>query len=184
MTTRALILGASGQIASHVVRALQSDRSAQPTLYLRDANRIGKINTTGMIVLEGDVSDEAALHSAVVGQDIVVASLSGDMEGHARHIIQAMKKTGAKRLVFVTSLGIYDEVPGAFGQWNNAMIGEDLKSYRRAAEMVEAAGLDATIVRPAWLTDYDEVDYEFTSRHEPFRGPKYRAKASRTTFSS
>jgi hypothetical protein len=43
------------------------------------------------------------------------------------------------------------------------MIGEDLKPYRRAADIIEAAGLDSTIVRPAWLTDSDEVDYETTT---------------------
>jgi hypothetical protein len=43
------------------------------------------------------------------------------------------------------------------------MIGEDLKPYRRAADIIEAARLDSTIVRPAWLTDCDEVDYETTT---------------------
>lgn len=43
------------------------------------------------------------------------------------------------------------------------MIGEALKPCRRAADIIEAAGLDSTIVRPAWLTDSDEVDYETTT---------------------
>lgn len=32
------------------------------------------------------------------------------------------------------------------------------------------SGLDYTILRPAWLTDNDEVDYELTARGEPFKG--------------
>jgi hypothetical protein len=43
------------------------------------------------------------------------------------------------------------------------MIGEDLKPYRRAADIIEAAGLESTIVRPAWLTGSNEVDYETTT---------------------
>lgn len=42
-----------------------------------------------------------------------------------------------KRLIFVLSLGIYDEVPGKFGEWNNAVIGEPLKPFRRAADAIE-----------------------------------------------
>ena len=30
-----------------------------------------------------------------------------------------MKACDVKRLIFVLSLGIYDEVPGKFGEWNN-----------------------------------------------------------------
>jgi hypothetical protein len=78
--------------------------------------------------------------------------------------------TGVKRLVFVLSLGIYDEVPGKFGEWNNGIIGEDLKPFRRAADAIEASGLDYTILRPAWLTDEDEVDYALTAKDESFRG--------------
>ncbi|MBN9429932.1 MAG: NAD(P)H-binding protein [Burkholderiales bacterium] len=74
------------------------------------------------------------------------------------------------RLVFVLSLGIYDEIPGKFGEWNDAIIGEDLKRYRRAADVIEASGLDYTILRPAWLMDDDEVDYELTPKGSPFKG--------------
>lgn len=44
------------------------------------------------------------------------------------------------------------------------------KPFRRAADAIEASGLDYTIVRPAWLMDEDEVDYELTARDEPFKG--------------
>ncbi len=177
MSTRVSILGAGGQIALQLVHALQGNADIHPTLLLRSVGRLGGLNTTGMTVIEGDVADEAALTSAIAGQDIVVASLAGDMEDHARHIARVMKAQGVRRLVFVTSLGIYDEVPGAFGEWNNATIGEDLKPYRRAADIVEATGLDATIVRPAWLTDDDEVSYETTSRNEPFKGTEVSRKS-------
>lgn len=30
--------------------------------------------------------------------------------------------------------------------------------------------MDYTIIRPAWLTDETEVDYETTERNEPFKG--------------
>ncbi len=64
-----------------------------------------------------------------------------------------MRASGVKRLIFVLSLGIYDEIPGRFGEWNHEITGEPLKYYRRAADAIEASGLDFTILRPAWLTD-------------------------------
>ncbi len=50
------------------------------------------------------------------------------------------------------------------------MIGEPLKAYRAAADLIEASELDYTIIRPAWLTDHDEIDYELTQRDEQFKG--------------
>ena len=41
---------------------------------------------------------------------------------------------------------------------------------RIAAGAIEASGLDYTVLRPAWLTDEDEVDYELTTRDQPFKG--------------
>jgi uncharacterized protein YbjT (DUF2867 family) len=82
-----------------------------------------------------------------------------------------------KRLIFVSSLGIYDEVPGKFGEWNKREIGEALETYRQAADVIEASGLDYTILRPAWLTDADEVDYETTQKGEPFKGTEVSRKS-------
>lgn len=42
--------------------------------------------------------------------------------------------------------------------------------YRAAADVIEASDLDYTILRPAWLTDADEIDYEVTGRDEQFKG--------------
>jgi uncharacterized protein YbjT (DUF2867 family) len=73
-----------------------------------------------------------------------------------------MDDEAVKRLIFVTSLGIYKKVPGKFGEWNEAIIGADLVRYRQAADIIENSDLDYTIVRPSWLTDKEETDYETT----------------------
>jgi uncharacterized protein YbjT (DUF2867 family) len=64
-----------------------------------------------------------------------------------------------------------------FGEWNRREIGPYLPPFRRAADVIEASGLDYTILRPAWLTDEDEVDYETTERNEPFRGTEVSRKS-------
>ncbi|HIE5880330.1 NAD(P)H-binding protein [Stenotrophomonas maltophilia] len=61
-------------------------------------------------------------------------------------------------------------MPGAFGEWNKEEIGQYLPPYRTSADLIEASGLDYTIIRAAWLTDEDEVDYETSEKDEPFKG--------------
>ncbi|HDR9758063.1 TPA: SDR family oxidoreductase [Burkholderia cepacia ATCC 25416] len=165
-----LILGANGQIARWVIDALAADRNVRQTLLVRNPKNLGDTPANARVVT-GDVLDRALLLNTVQGQDIVYANLAGaNLDTQAASVIAAMQAAGVKRLVFVLSLGIYDEVPGKFGDWNNAIIGEDLKPYRRSADAIEASGLQYTILRPAWLTDEDEIDYELTGRNEPFKG--------------
>lgn len=172
-----LILGASGQIARHVIEMLAGDNDIRLTLFARNSRHISKASANARLV-QGDVLNDSDLNAAAAGQDIVYANLTGaNLDDQANSVIAAMRANGVKRLIFVLSLGIYDEVPGKFGQWNNAVIGEELKPFRRAGDAIESSGLDYTIVRPAWLTDADEVDYETTTRHEPFKGTEVSRKS-------
>ena len=165
-----LILGANGQIARWVIDALAADKNISQTLLVRNPRNLGDTPANARVVT-GDVLDRTLLLNTVQGQDIVYANLAGaNLDTQAASVIAAMQAAGVKRLVFVLSLGIYDEVPGKFGDWNNAIIRESHKPYRRSADRIEASGLQYTILRPAWLTDEDEVDYELTGRNEPFKG--------------
>ncbi|WP_440465843.1 SDR family oxidoreductase [Pseudomonas sp. YH-1] len=166
-----LILGATGQIASWVVRGLGQLSGVQQTLLLRDPRKLSGAEPENARVVIGNVLDQELLREVMAGQDIVYGNLSGDdLEEQANSVIDAMQTSHVKRLIFVLSLGIYDEIPGKFGQWNHEVISEPLKYYRRAADAIEASGLEFTILRPAWLTDEDEVDYETTGKDEPFKG--------------
>ncbi len=168
--TNVLILGASGQIARHAIAMLAGDGDMRLTLFARNIAKIAEVPANASAT-QGDVLNAAQLGEAMKGQDIVYANLTGeDLDAQAKGVIESMQAMGVKRLIFVLSLGIYDEVPGKFGEWNNATIGEDLKPFRRAADAIEASKLDYTIIRPAWLTDEDEVDYELTERDQSFKG--------------
>lgn len=168
--TKLLVLGARGQIARHVIADLAPDTDIEQTLFARRIDGVRNALDSA-ILIQGDVLNRAELDAAMVGQDVVYANLTGeDLDDQARAVIASMQANGVKRLIFVLALGVYDEVPGRFGQWNAEMIGEDLKPFRRAAGVITSSGLDFTIVRPAWLTDADEVDYETTTRDQPFKG--------------
>ncbi len=175
--TKIVILGASGQIARHVVDMLAERGDMELTLFLRDATRLSGDIPANARVVEGDALDADKLKEAIAGQDVVYANLAGEVDAQAQAIIAAMRNAGVRKLIFCTTLGIYDEVPGRFGEWNNREIGEYFPPYRKAADLIEASGLDYAVLRPAWLTDADEVDYETTERTDPFKGTEVARKS-------
>lgn len=163
--TNVLILGAYGQIARVATRLFLERPDVRLTLYLRNARRLASLAGNDRVrVVEGDVLDEATLADAVAGQDVVYANLSGKMEEQARLIVQSMKHAGVRRIIFVSSMGIYDEIPRE--SWSSA-----LGPYRKSAEVIENSDLDYTVIRPAWLNDEDEIDYGTTRKGERFVNP-------------
>jgi uncharacterized protein YbjT (DUF2867 family) len=175
---KVLVLGAGGQIAHWVIEMLKNNDDVELRLFLRHAKKLRGGAPRNSTVVHGDVLKKEQLKEAMAGQDIVYANLSGeDIDQQAKGIVEAMSAAGVKRLIFVTTLGIYDEVPGKFGAWNRRQIAAYLPPFRRAADVIEASGLDYTILRPAWLTDEDEVDYETTERNEPFKGTEVSRKS-------
>lgn len=173
--SRVLILGASGQIAERAIDLL-AGTDHELTLFVRDARKLDNAPARADVV-EGDVLDAGRLDAAIQGQDIVYANLAGDIDKQAEAIVRSMTDAGVSRLIFVTALGIYDEVPGQFGRWNRSQIGSMLQPYRAAADTIEASDLDYTILRPAWLTDNDEIDYEVTEKGQPFKGTEVSRKS-------
>ena len=161
--TNILILGAHGQIARVATDLFLKRTGAWLTLYLRNARRLKLSGHADRVrVVEGDVLDASKLEAAMTGQDVVYANLAGQLEQQARCIVKAMEKTGLKRLIFISSMGIYDEIPGE-------RHGSILEPYRKAADIIETSGLDYTILRPAWLNNRDEIDYGTTRKGEPFK---------------
>ena len=154
-----IILGASGNIARRVIDILVKEDDIKLTLFLRNKRRLGNQDISKCRIVEGNVLDYDQLKEALTGQDIVYANLSGDLEAMAKNIVKAMGEKGVKRLIFISSIGIYD-VP----------LRPVLKPYRKAADVIEASGHEYTILRPTWFTDADEVDYETTRKGEPEKG--------------
>lgn len=161
--TRVLILGANGQLARHTTAVFLQQKDVELTLYLRRSHRLSNSDPNRVSIVEGDVLDQVALEAAMQGQDVVYANLSGDMTRQARSIVAAMHATGLKRLIFISSMGIYGEVPGE--RYRSV-----LDPYRDSAALIEASDLDYTILRPGWFTHDTSVSYQITQKDEPFRG--------------
>lgn len=164
--TKILILGAAGQIARVTTALFLETTNLELVLFARNARRLdGLANDDRVTIIDGDVMDGVKLEAAMDGVDMVYANLSGNMAAQARTIITTMRNARLKRLIFVSSMGIYDEVPGQ--QYSSV-----LDPYRDAALAIEASDLDYTIIRPEWLSNRDEIAYGTTRKGEPFKNPE------------
>lgn len=165
----ALVLGASGTIARQVLDLLAENDELHLTLFLRSAGRLRNGNAANARVVEGDVLHYDQLKAALAGQDIVYVNLAGDLENMAKNIVRAMAEAGMKRVIFLSSIGIHD-----------TPLRPVLKPYRKAADAFETSTLDYTVLRPAWFTTANEVDYEITHKGEPERGSVISQKSLAT----
>jgi uncharacterized protein YbjT (DUF2867 family) len=157
--THVLILGASGNIASKVIDVLSRDATIHLFLFVRRAVRLRIRPGANSRVIEGDVLNLEDLRAAMTGVDIVYANLAGDLEPMAKNIVRVMGERGVKRLIFISSIGIYEHP-----------VKPMLKPYRKAVDVIEASDLEYTILRPTWFSTVDEVDYEITRKGEPEKG--------------
>ncbi len=128
-------------------------------MFLRNKSRLRNNDLSKCRFVEGNVLDFKQLKNAITWQDIVYANLAGDLEAMAINIVKAMDENGVKKLILISSIGIYD-VP----------LKSVLKPYRKAADVIEVSDLEYTILRPTWFTNADEVDYETTRKGEPEKG--------------
>lgn len=151
--TKVIIIGASGSLAGPVIEELQQQKDVQLTLFLRKKNPLNNSNLPNATVVEGDVMDYSKLKDAVNGQDIVYVNLAGNLEAMAKNIVKAMLETGVKRIVAISSTGIY-----------NNPLQSILVPYRKLADVIESSGLEYTILRPGWCTNSSEKDYTLTKK--------------------
>lgn len=175
---KVVVLGAHGQVTQIAERFMFADKDVKTSLFLRDAKRMAdKANEA--TIFEGSATDAAQLEKAMKGQDIVYANLGGkdDIDLEAEATIEAMHNANVKRLIWISTLGIYDEVPGKFGEWNKETLGDYITEYAKAAKRIEDSDLDYTIIRPTWMTDKNEVDYEKSKKGEEIKDTEVSRKS-------
>ena len=156
---KVLIIGAGGSLAKYVIEALKKLENVSLTLFIRDKNKLSKSTVENCSLIEGDAMNYNDVKSAVAGQDIVYINLAGNLETMAKNIVKAMEEVGVRRVIAISSIGIY-ETP----------LRSVLVPYRRLADVIESSDLDYTLLRPDWFTDSNEIDYAITHKGEPETG--------------
>ncbi|KXT75520.1 putative oxidoreductase [Streptococcus sp. DD12] len=120
----------------------------------------------------GSVTNADVLDTVLQGQDLVFVALSGDLPSMVQSIIESMNRVGTKRIIFISSYGIYGELPG-----QNGRVDSILRPYRQAADLLETSGLDYTILRPGWFDNSNDISYELIDKGQVIYGNTISRKA-------
>ena len=158
--TSVLIIGATGTIGEAVRETLLRETDDNLTLFSKDAGELN-IDKTRETKIPGNTENEDELAQAMVGQDAVFASIGGEDDEFIENIISAMDRNNALRLVFVTSMGVYDEIPAPEDIRNDLDYTTMKIPYNKMIDEVEESDLNYTVVRPGWYIQGD-VNYEIT----------------------
>ncbi|MFD0365321.1 NAD(P)-dependent oxidoreductase [Nocardia sp. GCM10030253] len=154
------VFGATSTVGRQVVEQALA-QGHEVTAFTRSAAGVGQQHER-LHIIEGDVLDTASVERAVVGQDAVLISLGAGRKGviragGTRAVIEAMNRTGVKRLIAQTTLGVGDSRGNLNFLWKYVMFGMLLRQayadHVQQEEYVRASDLDWTIVRPSAFTD-------------------------------
>jgi uncharacterized protein YbjT (DUF2867 family) len=150
-----LVSGATGFVGPHVVHALRA-RDVPVRALVRDPRRAGRLETWGVELAQGDVTDPASLAAAAAGVDAVihlVAIIKGSradfehvMAQGTRNLVAAARDAGVRRFVLASALGLDERT-------------KDTVPYYRAKWEMERAtresGLEHVIFRPSFIFGRD-----------------------------
>lgn len=165
-----LLLGATGTAGSAITEKLLSDTDYHITLFARHAGDKFS-DSPRTTVVNGNAENMEDLKKAMQGQDVVYCAISGEaLPQIAENIVAAMGACGVKRLIFMGAVGIYNEIPEEIDGDDNLDNEPAQLPNRQAVDIVEASGLDYTILRPGYLREGDESDFVLSLKGESAKG--------------
>jgi putative NADH-flavin reductase len=154
------IFGVTGSVGREVVKQA-IEQGHEVRALVRDPAKV-EIKNARLTLVQGDVLDPKSVEKVVAGQDAVVCVLGAGRKGAVRsegtrNIINAMEKSGVRRLICQSTLGVGESQGNLNFWWKYVMFGLLLRpayaDHVRQEEFVRESGLDWTIVRPAAFTD-------------------------------
>jgi putative NADH-flavin reductase len=157
-----VIFGSTGGTGRELVsQAL--DQGHNVVAYARNPARVDDIKHAALQVVRGDVLDPEAVESAIAGQEAVLCAIGAGAgrttlrEDGTRNIVEAMEKTGVRRLMCLSSLGVGDSRSnlGFFTKYIvvSVFLRHAFADHERQEAVVKQSSLDWTIVRPPHLKD-------------------------------
>lgn len=151
--TKLLILGANGQIAKLVVPMLANTNTEMvlTSLHARPDHGIQAL----------DAVNEEPLVAALQDVDMVYANIGaeGRQKAAANSVVNAMHTAGVKRLIWVATIGVHNELPDDKRDlWANLLGTTDnentyMGDQAAAVARIMSSALDYTIIRPNELLD-------------------------------
>ena len=136
------------------------DKGYEVNAFAREAQNV-TIQHPKIKIIQGEILEYEKVKQAVDGTDAVIVTLGQDgnkplrtlSEGTA-NIIKAMKETGVKRLIVMSSAGILgNDTHPVFGKIIVPILLNNVyKDKRRQMKVIRESGLEWIIIRPPRLT--------------------------------
>jgi NADH dehydrogenase len=150
-----LLTGGTGFVGPHVAHALRA-RDIPVRALVRDRGRASRLQSWGVELVVGDVTDPQSVRSACEGVDAIVhlvAIIRGRPEDFervmaegTRNVVAAARETGVRRFVLASALGLdersKDAVPYFAAKWE-------------MEHAVRESGLEHVIFRPSFVFGRD-----------------------------
>ncbi len=140
MSKNILIIGAGGQIPQVLIPLLQEKPELHLTLFGRHAADLPYTNVTKV---SGDSRNLTDLIKVMKNQDAIYMNF--DNKKVTEIVIDAIYKTGVKRIIQAVVLSVYGEVTEPFAIWNSRMMGGSV-AHNRGVESLEVSDLDYTYI--------------------------------------
>lgn len=149
---KVLVLGGSGYIGQHLLQRMAATVGVSAV----SASRGRKPAPDGIVTIQLDTRDEAALTLALSGMDCIVNCVAGDADSiaaGATTLVRAAQAAGCARIVHLSTMSVYGRQEGRLDE--SAPFDPGLGWYARAKCAAElemqqyvAAGGNAIILRP------------------------------------
>ncbi|MCA9437111.1 MAG: SDR family oxidoreductase [Candidatus Omnitrophica bacterium] len=157
-----VVFGSTGGTGREIVKQALEQGNAV-TAFARDPSKMAGIEHENLQMVRGDVLDPAAVEGAVAGKDAVLSAIGAGAgrttlrEDGTRTIVEAMEKTGVKRLICLSSLGVGDSRANLPFFTKHIIVDIFLRhafaDHERQEAVVKQSELDWTIVRPPHLIE-------------------------------
>lgn len=154
-----IVFGATGGVGQCVVKqALEN--GLEVTAFVRTPSKL-EVTHDNLKVIQGNAFNPSEVAAGIAGQDAVVSCLgssrgmkkSTELKEMTQCMVTGMKEHDVQRIVYTASAGIHKELPGLSGKLIMALLKNTLADHKAAVDIIEAQGLNYTIVRPMGLTN-------------------------------
>ncbi|WP_462367692.1 NAD(P)H-binding protein [Ruminococcus callidus] len=164
------ILGATGTFGTALTNSLLNHTEYQLTLLSRHAENYYQ-NSERITAINIDATNAEDLRTALHGTNVVYCAISREqLPIVAENLVNVMSSLNISRLLFMSAVGIYNEIPVDLDGDDNLENEPAQIPNRKAADIIESSNLNYTILRPGYLRDGSEDDYVLTVKGERAKG--------------
>lgn len=165
-----LILGATGTFGTALTEKLSAETEHQLTLFSRHAEDKYQ-NSEKVKAVNGNAANIEELRKVLPEQDVVYSAVSGnELPTVAENLRTLLPEFNIKRLLFMSAVGIYNEIPADMDGEDNLDNEPAQIPNRKAADIIENSDLNYTILRPGYLREGSPNDYVLTVKGQPAKG--------------